>query len=640
MNQNENAIVLVRRKRTPDEAIASAMVNALRAKVKYTVTMQRAWAIAKDAVTLGEEKHLGRMAKGAVEFLLKTGELRAVSAEDVMADGRVVNRVYVTPVSKSYLESPSDWEEVPGLTAQEVQALNSLQAVQYGPRHHALRFIKAFGTSRLWAVQGKMPGSEQGSFKFASVLKIVADWEANGFKPIRLYCRKDRRYYFTSPLAHMGGVVARSLMGYSRPFKGSRLDIQAAWGIAKDEGVTPQNYLAIITSVRSAIRQAELEKGSFKSSKDMKYCPRDGALATLGSVAKQFGFKLEKVLAKYDLAMAMLQLEQLGETSYIFQQDCTSDGYQRIAALTGCSKLARYTNLGGHPDKVSLYKESEKFARALYTGSYDSLLDESKFFVMRIGYGAGSTGLSKGLILNNPESHWDLVSDEAGEFCPSKAKEMSAKMPDIFNPDTVDQFSQNWDTAWDEAKKVSKAYSDALTFMFPKLREFIRSVREAYKNAYERNEMFTWQLGDGSTTSVFKVDWDYDHGADRVTFTAGDRKFKVSIMQRRLVCQPSAAPPLCIHAEDASHVTLLALVMAKRGLNYSPIHDSHGTSVNGIRDVKRFWKAVFWKFYMTDNSRLVANLARYGVVLNPKVWKEGWTPINRENFLKSTHFMG
>lgn len=627
-----------------NKKIVSAMLSALVQRVTYPLTIQRCWAVAKDACVLGgDEAELGSAAKQAVEQLLLRPEY-AISREQVVTDdGHRQERIWVVPKTALLVrEEPPVWEEMPGLTQADADTLNYLQGVQYAFRPEALRFLKAFGTSRLYSIGQKMPGAEGGGLKFATALKAVAQSEKQGTNVFRFYCFKRRRFYFPDTLAHMGGVIVRSLMGYAKAYslgEDREANLAACWAVAQEDGVTPKNYRELIFRVRMAMTHAEAEKEGFVPTQEQPFQPRDGAIAHLQSIADWFGCKVTKIIARFELAVAMAELEDTGATSYIFQQDCTSDGYQRIAGLCGDSTLAWYTNLGGTKKKKSLYKEVAKAAEAGYGGPLKEffLPDEAKYFVMRLGYGAGPGGLAKGLILKDGDD-WDRIS-EGNNYCPKKAKELLAKDPEAFNPDWIDVWVSRLDTAWDDALEVSKAYHESLLRMFPKLREFIRLVRDAYGKAHDKGQIFTWHHHDGAKSFVFQHDWDKDEKPNRVEFTVGDRKIKVTLMKRKLVKQASAAPPLVIHSEDAAHVAGIARLMAIKGLPYSPIHDSHGTCCAGVRFVKMAWKVLYKKMYMTE-PRLANNLAQYQVHLNHKIWKEGWKPINEHRFMASRNYMG
>lgn len=120
-------------------------------------------------------------------------------------------------------------------------------------------------------------------------------------------------------------------------------------------------------------------------------------------------------------ALALVEIEETGETDYLLEQDATCSGFQHMALLMGDMKLARMVNaLLNNTDEeleeLYMYVANKcNIAALLFNGCPRKARNFAKKIVMLTGYGSGSTGLAC--------SYWtdaggDGETDEEGRLVP------------------------------------------------------------------------------------------------------------------------------------------------------------------------------------------------------------------------------
>ena len=101
------------------------------------------------------------------------------------------------------------------------------------------------------------------------------------------------------------------------------------------------------------------------------------------------------------------------------------------------------------------------------------------------------------MIFNVPDSF--LLATTDGAWDPEKVAKLWQESFDIFNPDWVDVWDEvGIENAWEIASAYSKAFYSATMDLSPKLREFIKCIRQTMANALEMDIPFYWTFWDGS----------------------------------------------------------------------------------------------------------------------------------------------
>lgn len=641
------------------DAIIKLMVFTITSTVKYRVTLQQVYNIAKRAMSTADVDGdtLHRAAKAAVERALGTGPFGVQEVTIPNKDGRPIKRHYVVPhaSARGVSEHVTPWENDDFHTARQIEGMNCLQSVEFALEPRVVRAVQALGSSVMYRVGGR----EDGRVKYAPMLRSLKAW-LDEHKPEdtfrqSVFYSKGRYYYSRNAITHMAGSLARSMVCLAHPSEaGTEEDRYRAWAIAQDSyKLTRKNYRKFAWKFYyEVVLVAEQEKAEYVPSSDKPLAPRTQACANAAALAKKLGIKPKKIMDAYACALALIDMVDsaspnwkrinrcLGRSRYIWQQDASADGFQRVAGLSGCEVLGYYTNIQGAPEPQSLYNQITSMAKAYVKpepiGVY--FWEEGKWFVMRLGYGSSQDGLAKGLIFNDPESF--LLATTDGAWDPEKVKKLWQESFDIFNPDWVDVWDETGiENAWEVASAYSKAFYNATMDLSPKLREFIKCIRQTMANALEKGIPFYWTLWDGTKVFISDMEMDKESAPQSVTFTIGGRKIRASILEQKKSNRTTMAPPMSIHPEDGSHVIENAISMAKAGQPYVSIHDSHGTGLGGLSLMYHVHRENMKKLYWDHPYRFFTHCSTFGVTPNKKIFKDGAVTLSLNRLMKSKYII-
>ena len=296
-------------------------------------------------------------------------------------------------------------------------------------------------------------------------------------------------------------------------------------------------------------------------------------------------------------AIAITDVANGDPTNYILQQDASQSGFQGSGMAYGCPTLCTLTNLCGG-DKRDFYTA---VTGGVMLGNdldehRDMLLARSmaKFMVMRIGYGASTNALIKGLLIHNAQKSKLVLKDYYG--CLSDgARRAFENNPQILNKDYGELWrSIGWDTALTVAEYISRQYEQSIYALSPRLREGVQQMRKAAN----------YLLDNGSTVSfTAPCGWDYtlfqpvpDMEAKSIRLRKKVNGVEVNVKMKPLVNGATAsmlAPDFMHTAWDASVRHGGNVRAALKGHPTADIHDSMGRSPAHAIEAKEDWRAEY-----------------------------------------------
>lgn len=532
------------------------------------------------------------------------------------------------------------------LPAVVVDTLNHLQEQEMAIDERIAKLVMAVLDSNAFAVKLNSDVMAGGGLKYGAQLRSLTQFmrEPHGGKaPVRLSWQYlSGRFYPMSPLHHMQGDPIRALFTLTEPkeanAKGNRIANRYWW---KEFGVNDKNYLDIIQFFRDSMKEALLDKERGKPTFSIFFL--DGL--------KKMGISVKKSIRTFAAALAMKDLIETGKTNYIFFPDATSDGMQRLAALTGDKTLGHFTNIQASKVALSLYKVLGKMAGgrlrpeenllAFFQDEFGEMCKEMcKWPVMRLVYGSGKDSLAKGMLFSNPEDAEEMIDPATGDQIPGAIEERIKKEGVGFlNSTFVDAFcATGLENAVANARRVAKLYESALKSLSPKWKPFIMALREVFKKAVSSGQPLEWVLGQGATRVI--ETWELDDESPRrlveIT-TALGKSHRISVKEVKPSTRASKAPPLIMHADDGYAVMNILSIYKKLGLFYLPLHDAHGVGIDGLCRIKAVWKKVFYKMYWKTN-RLFDMLTQWQI--KTTLFKNGPEFLDAELFRQSKHCLG
>lgn len=544
----------------------------------------------------------------------------------------------------SDVPTPHKGFDLPGIV---VDTLNHLQSQEMAIDERIAKLVMAVLDSNAFAVKMNSDVMAGGGLKYGAQLRSLDQFmneKHKGKAPIRLSWQYlSGRFYPMSPLHHMQGDPIRALFTLTEPkestARGKRIATRF-W--SREFGVAEGNYLDIIQFFRDAMTEALLDKERGKPSFTSFFL--DGL--------KKRGIALKKAIRTFAAALAMKDLAETGKTNYIFFPDATSDGMQRLAALTGDKTLGHFTNIQASKVSQSLYKVLGKMAMnrlrpeeqhlVVFFQNEQGELDKEmcKWPVMRLVYGSGKDSLAKGMLFANPEDAEEFINPTTEKQIPGALEERIKKEGAGFlNPTFVDAFvATGIENAVANARRVAKLYESALNSLSPKWKPFIMALREVFKKAVTSGQPMEWVLGKGATRVI--ETWELDDESPRrlveIT-TALGKSHRISVKEVKPSTRASKAPPLIMHADDGFAVMNILSIYKKLGLFYLPLHDAHGVGIDGLCKIKAVWKKVFYKMYWKTN-RLYDLIHKWGI--KTTLFKNGPEFLDAELFRQSKHCLG
>jgi hypothetical protein len=417
----------------------------------------------------------------------------------------------------------------------------------------------------------------------------------------------NRRFYaLHNRFTHQGAEWMRASVDAAeeKPIKPEDID-DAFIIVTKETGVTRTNWRAIL---------------------------KDESLCFTG---KHLGLKTSKPAAVYRAAIFFREILEKGRSGYIIQQDQTCSGFQIIAMLLACRNLMTLTNLNGGEEQ-DFYTASSDLARGMYSGEFfpECLFIRSgaKYFVLRIGYGAATSSLARGLILANPQESPVQYLTEEGAFIPGVLDKLPIQ---DFNEDYYEMWKDlGWKRAVEVSQQTSKAYYGAIMQISPKLRWFLSSMKLANRIALERGEFLSWEPIPGEVKKNVRYTADWKAKPRKVQFfDKNGKEFYVNIHPFEKDAAASAAPPCYVHSFDGATIMLVVEMCKELGIPVFPIHDSIGTTVDNFKKVKEMWlnatrhifcygPSPFWDVVKKYNLPVPASLFPNGHPEPIDVWGE------------------
>ena len=551
--------------------------------------------------------------KELLQYLINEG---AVTITHVPDPETKMDLVYITkPKEQSGIRrEPTIAVPDAGLTLNEALTLNNLNRQRYKIHRPTIDFINKFDKYfRETNVDGLVIDKVAGLIMHVeNYLKRFPDGifyqDAKMPDMRRIYCSHNA-------VSHQHGDAARACVDFAAEYTLKRKDRKAFEKITQDEyGVNFKNF-------RKILDNPEL----------------------LFTDPKSLGVKGSKPVCTWRCAYAYSELQWTGKTSYILQQDQTCSGFQHGSIEFGCRTLALLTNLVGG-EKQDLYTTTAELARNMIYLAEDErymyFLTRSggKFFVMRIGYGAASKSLARGLILADPQVDPFTYLTDKGVYISGSLEGLEHKR---FNPDNIKHWQKigNWEECCNISKAVSNAYYEALMGLSPKLQSALRMIKEANATALDKNEFLEWRLPNGDLKR--NIGWDVDTKAKHVRIglkTSTGKAVQFNYMPMMRMATESSAPPKFIHSLDGFICGELIRECALSDIPIATIHDSFGTSVEHFVQVKEMWKrAVYAHFCARPQSLFFDMMEKYEIVIPPSVWPNGWQSLD---IGAAEHYMG
>lgn len=597
--------------------------------------------VAEEIATKALQKHLARPTIMTEEVVVEK------SVRDRDGNKKTIRQTRIKVINNrrpkvSDMPTPHERHDLPEVV---VDTLNHLQSQEMALDLRIAKLVQNILDSDAFAVKGVASAMEGGGLKYGAQLRSLSQFmrEPHGgaarFKLSWQYL--SGRFYVVSPLHHMQGDPIRAMMVLpkheSPTAMGKRIALRF-WH--KEFNVNEKTYEKILHLTYKASLAAEADTIRGKP-------VFTGFFLT---ELRKLGISLKKAIRTFAAALAYRDLKETGKTNYIFFPDATSDGMQRLAALTGDKILGHFTNIQSSRKALSLYKVLGKMAhgrllpteRALAAFFFDDGVmckEMCKWPVMRLVYGSGKESLANGMLFTNPEDA-DKHRDENGCQIPGSIEERIKKEGVGFlNPTFVDAFVETGiENAMVNAMRIAQLYERSLMSLSPMWKPFIMALREVFKKAVKSGQPLEWVLGDGATRII--ETWDLDEESPRrlvpIT-TAMGKTHRISVKEIKPSTRASKAPPLIMHSDDGYAVMLITQIMQKMGRFYLPLHDAHGVGVSGLGQIKQIWKKVFFRMYWKTN-RLYDLLQKWEI--KTTLFKNGPVFLDLEQFAQSEHCLG
>lgn len=449
------------------------------------------------------------------------------------------------------------------------------------------------------------------------VVGLIEDLWASGHKiGYQEYHMPDtRRCYSTgSAISHQGDDTQRGLMDMIKP---QSMEV-GSWPtylkyLQDNFGINKHNYEAVLADPTILFDK-----------------PR----------AIKMGLTGKKPVGTYRAAYSLKELYETGKTAYIYQQDASCDGAQRIGKNTGCMTLCTLTNLCGGEvrdvytsisDIAWLLKGSiNKIDPRFYTanGNVEARATTAKPQSMTGLYGSGTTSRARQLIIADPQNDPIVYLDDNSRYIPGTLEKMRPerlnKHHRVYWLEMADKFG--WQKVLETARIVSESYTQALFNLSPRLMDYMTTMKKLNKIAVAQGGYLTATLDSYSYKNCAWVS-DTKEKVVRVSIRdgKGDR-VQFSTFPYKQAATDSAAAPTETHWEDGIHVIEIALRCAARGIPYYPIFDSHGTGVGSIETMNRMWKDTFYRLFLDRKESVYFEMMRrYNVEPVQSLYKDGWS---------------
>lgn len=380
-----------------------------------------------------------------------------------------------------------------------------------------------------------------------------------------------RLYAWTLGIAsHQGGDFHRAVCWFAQSFDCTREDIDFMEMRVKEEyGVGYHNYTLILHA---------------------------GTNGTLIDSPEKYGIKEKKKWRALAAAYALHEALTTGKTSYILQLDHTCSGFQFWGMLTGCTNALTLTNV---------MPERDGSVNDLYTAVYDIAAGlgvhplvrphEDHFYnrptgkelTVPIGYGASANTAAGSLLLAKGKTDMVKYLDGAGRYIPGSLEASDASLLNKRN--LAIWQGMGFKSAVDASQDLSTKYTESIFTLSKPLQIGMQIVKESVKRANKLdsgNGIFEFTNVMGCTYRCAKVVPDFsaleEEGRPRMVTTKrftlpnGKRSGGWKMMPNIIERSEAAAPPRVIHTIDSGCIMYVALCLAKDGIPYAPIHDSHG----------------------------------------------------------------
>lgn len=608
------------------------------------------------ALNLGRKQMADKVATAALQAYLQKGH---VTLQEVVIEKDIRNRdgdkvpyrrvrlvvINNKRVKMSDTPTPHAPSDLPQIVT---DTLNILQEQELAVDTRVAKMALAITSSLVYAVGGSVDMMEGGGLKYATQMRSLSAFmkETHGGKAKIQFTWQylSGRFYVMSPVHHMQGDPCRAIFCLPKaetPTKRGEKMAYRYW--AKEFGVYAGNYERIISFFRDAWKKSYEDKAKGKPEFTVWF------LAGL----RGLGISPKRAMRTFAAALAMQDLLTTGKTSYIFFPDATSDGMQRLAALTGDKTLGHFTNIQASARMLSLYKILGKLvlnrlgiANAdlkVFLLDRDGKLskDMTKWPVMRLIYGSGKDSLAKGMLFADPSDAEGIV-DEEGNQLPKVVEEMVRENPDCLNETYEDAILKvGLDKSLNAVRRLARLYEAAIKTLAPKWQEFIRVSRAIFKRAVDNGKPMEWVLGAGATRII--ETWDLDEESPRRLIeirTAIGQTHRISVKEIRPSTRASKAPPLIMHADDGYHVMKITKIFngkKSKSKFYLPLHDAHGVGIINLAFIKKVWKHTFAQMYFGQN-RLYNLIKKWGIKTN--LFKDGPEFLSRDLLMQSKYCLG
>jgi hypothetical protein len=568
---------------------------------------------------------------------------KTITTEEIVAINNKVIRLQ---------DRVADYNPADGLYSPwECEVMNYINSMRLLVDPFILALNRATLNSRFHAVNRVIP-QEGGSYKFSYLNEALAVFtkgcDINTTEVTMPQKRQKGRWYPTKQVNYMLAGPFRYMFIWSTPrLISSRKQMATIRRqLASEYGVGVKNYEQILEWAEriTATGLAEREAGK----------PETTAL--MDEFCVHFGIKPKKMSGVIQAALEVRRIKTTRTTQMVYWLDATSDGPMRISAMVGCRRLAHYCNIQGSTSKQSLWL---KLAESAYARLPDEHADLTPFFCENNGgvwepskdagkapgtqlvYGAGRGSIARGLILSDPEM-WDELQlvDDQGMQIPGRVEELVKTNPEYFNNDTIDLWAAiGLHTIIEKAQLVARLYYNALRALSPKMMNFIRVLREAYKTAADKGQPLVWKTAIGDTISI--ATWTLDDGPTiQKTFTVNGRPIRARCRKFVKSGRASCAPPLIVQADDGTHLGMEIIDGKEKSQDILGLHDARGVRGTEIQDAKKRFKRIFARCYFRKENRLVTFMQQMGIPLT-EIWKGGIvTKLDRDLFRSSRYFIG
>lgn len=551
-----------------------------------------------------------REAKGLMQEIIDSHSVEIHTVIDPITGEEVV-KFFTGDVKKKIETSPRIQLPTETINERQAAALTFLNSVGFTIHEPTFAFVKA-------NIDKFAKANSDGYLINTAkrVVGLVEEFWASGHKVgYQTYHMSDlRRAYSTgSALSHQGDDVHRGLMDLVTPQSMEIGSWNTYFGYLQDNfGINKHNYETVLADPTILFDKAK---------------------------AIKMGLTGKKPVGTYRAAYSLKELYETGKTGYIYQQDASCDGAQRIGKNTGCMTLCTLTNLCGGEvrDVYSAVSDiawfikgaSNKIDPRFYTanGNVEARATTAKPQAMTGLYGSGTTSRARQLILADPQNDPIVYLDQYNRYIPGTLDKIRPerlnKHHRVYWLEMASEFG--WQRVLDTARLVAESYTLALYNLSPRLMDFMTTMKKMNKIAVKRGEYLTATLD----SYVYKnCAWvsNTDEKVVRVTLRDGKGgRFQFSTYPYIQAATDSAAAPTETHWEDGIQVIEMALKCAARNIPYYPIFDSHGTGVGYIQYMNRMWKDVFYRMFLDRKESVYFEMMRrYGITPVPSLYKNGW----------------